>query len=70
MYIWALQSFQVVTIPTIVVTDRELALMSAVEFVFPYAKNLFCVWHVTKNVLAKASKQLRSNDALEELMND
>ncbi|KAJ1500008.1 hypothetical protein HMI54_011200 [Coelomomyces lativittatus] len=37
MYIWALQAFQKVTTPSIVVTDWELALISAPDVLFPRA---------------------------------
>jgi transposase-like protein len=39
--------------PTVLVTDRELALMSAIADVFPRAVNLVCRWHTHKDVLAK-----------------
>jgi hypothetical protein len=39
--------------PRIAVTDRELSLMNALNVVFPESKNLLCVWHINKNVLAK-----------------
>ena len=33
-------------------TDRELALMNAIEDVFPSTTSLLCVWHINKNVFA------------------
>ncbi|XP_073219701.1 uncharacterized protein [Cicer arietinum] len=37
----------------VIVTDRDLALMNAVENVFPKAMNLLCLFHICKNVKAK-----------------
>ncbi|XP_073222568.1 protein FAR-RED IMPAIRED RESPONSE 1-like [Cicer arietinum] len=37
----------------VIVTDRDLALMNAVENVFPKAVNLLCLFHICKNVKAK-----------------
>ncbi|XP_073225757.1 PKS-NRPS hybrid synthetase cheA-like [Cicer arietinum] len=37
----------------VIVTDRYLALMNAVEYVFPKADNLLCLFHICKNVKAK-----------------
>ena len=62
MYVWALQSFEFVTKPLVIVTDRELALMSAIAIVFPSTKNLLCIWHVKKNVLAYATMKFASTD--------
>jgi len=37
--------------PDVIVTDRDLALMQAIEEVFPNTSALLCIWHVNKNVL-------------------
>ncbi|XP_077246031.1 protein FAR1-RELATED SEQUENCE 5-like [Tasmannia lanceolata] len=46
-YVWALTMFNDmldnVSRPTVIVTDRELALMRAIKIVFPGAMNLLCV---------------------------
>ncbi|CAG8768418.1 23976_t:CDS:2 [Cetraspora pellucida] len=39
--------------PKVIVTDRELALMHALEHTFPDSKNLLCIWHIEKNILTK-----------------
>ena len=39
--------------PTVIVSDRDLALMNAIKFVFPEACNLLCRFHINKNVKAK-----------------
>lgn len=49
--------------PFVMVTDRELALITAIEGVFPTAHHLLCVWHVNKNVLARCKgKYLSAED--------
>ncbi|XP_004292626.1 PREDICTED: uncharacterized protein LOC101300598 [Fragaria vesca subsp. vesca] len=35
-----------------IITDRELALMKAIEVVFPMTPNLLCIWHIEKNIVA------------------
>jgi len=40
-------------------TDKEKALMNAIEVEFPFTKCMLCIWHVNKNVLAKARAFLR-----------
>ena len=36
--------------PKVILTDRDLALMKAVEIVFPTTQNLLCRFHINKNV--------------------
>ncbi|GKD70891.1 PKS-NRPS hybrid synthetase, partial [Tanacetum coccineum] len=38
--------------PSVIITDRELALMNAIEEVFPSTTSLLCIWHINKNVFA------------------
>ncbi|KAK9681505.1 hypothetical protein RND81_10G007300 [Saponaria officinalis] len=55
-YIWALEMFANVlghdSYPSVIVSDRELALIRAIEIVFPGVTHLLCVWHIQKNVVA------------------
>ena len=37
----------------VIVTDRDLTLMSAVKIVFPESTNLLCRFHIDKNVRTK-----------------
>ena len=37
----------------VIVTDQDLALMGAIQIVYPNAYNLLCQWHIQKNALAK-----------------
>ena len=42
--------------PLSIVTDRELALMKAIDILFPQSSHILCRWHVNMNVLAKCKK--------------
>ncbi|KAL3517627.1 hypothetical protein ACH5RR_020216 [Cinchona calisaya] len=68
-YIWALERFKkllgVGKNPSVIVTDRELALMNAIEIVFPSTTNLLCVWHIEKNILSKCKKYFEEKEAWE-----
>ncbi|XP_058181225.1 PKS-NRPS hybrid synthetase cheA-like [Rhododendron vialii] len=59
-YTWVLEKLRGMmdpnALPSVIVTDRELALMNAIAHVFPQATNLLCRWHIGKNVLAKCRK--------------
>ena len=51
-YTWALQTFSNVlgvdSQCSVIVFDQELALISAIEVVFPKASLHLCVWHIQK----------------------
>ena len=42
-------------LPKMIVTDRDLSLMNAVQIVFPYSHNLLCQFHIDKNVKQSAN---------------
>jgi len=42
--------------PAVFTTDREMALINSLRVVFPTSKNLLCMWHINKNVLANLRK--------------
>ncbi|RKF61431.1 hypothetical protein GcM3_156016, partial [Golovinomyces cichoracearum] len=42
--------------PTVWVTDRELALMKAIEAIFSTSDHILCRWHVNMNVVARCKK--------------
>ncbi|KAL7221792.1 hypothetical protein ACSBR1_023688 [Camellia fascicularis] len=68
-YTWALGMLRSVmdenTLPSVIVTDRELALMNAICTVFPATKNLLCRWHIGKNVLANCKMMFETKDKWE-----
>ncbi|XP_028122576.1 uncharacterized protein LOC114319718 [Camellia sinensis] len=68
-YTWALGLLRSVmdenTLPSVIVTDRELTLMNAICTVFPATTNLLCRWHIGKNVLANCKKMFKTKDKWE-----
>ena len=65
-YNWALERFcklmsrERIEEPTITITDRELALMTSLDTLFPSSHHILCCWHVNINVLAKYKKHFLS----------
>ncbi len=51
-YAWVLEQFSKVVTPKVLCTDRKLALMNGIARVFPGYHNIFCCWHINKNILA------------------
>ena len=47
--------------PKVIVVDRELALLKAIQRVFPESAIMVCVWHIQEKLLAKC-KEARLND--------
>lgn len=66
-YQWALACLREILgeglYPSILITDRELALISRIRDIFPRSSHLLCVWHVNTNVL-KACKPYFDTDEL------
>ena len=64
-YQWALLRVKTMygdTLPLVVVTDRELALMNAIAQTLPSIINLLCTWHIEKDVLAKTKKHFTTKE--------
>ncbi|XP_058216857.1 protein FAR1-RELATED SEQUENCE 5-like [Rhododendron vialii] len=63
-YVWALERFKKLLghdqQPLVILSDRELALMNAIQLVFPRTAHVLCVWHIEKNVLSKCKSQFES----------
>ncbi|CAG8847898.1 22203_t:CDS:1, partial [Racocetra persica] len=38
---------------TMIITDRELALMSSISTIFPNSKHQLCIWHIFRNMRKK-----------------
>ena len=49
-YQWALEAFGSIVEPKLLITDRELALMNAINSVFPNCIHLLCIWHINTNI--------------------
>ena len=47
--------------PLSIVTDREIALIKALQTQFPSSRRLLCRWHVNMNVLAKTKRFFPAN---------
>lgn len=62
---WALKMFSkligVDHHPSVIISDRELALMNAIRVVFPRTPNLLCLWHIEKNILAKCKPKFKED---------
>ena len=62
-YTWALKELKTLMCredipdPGVVVTNCELALMNAINTVFPMASGLLCGWHVSNAILVNVKKQ-------------
>ena len=62
-YLWALKELKIVMQGKdiinlgVVVMDWELALMNALEIVFPKIVNLLCEWHILKAVLTYIKRE-------------
>jgi len=41
---------------SIVVTDRDLALMNVEERIFPTSRHFLCRWHIRKNIIVHCKK--------------
>ncbi|XP_058740899.1 protein FAR1-RELATED SEQUENCE 5-like [Vicia villosa] len=44
--------------PQVILTDRDFALMKAIETVFPKTTNLLCQFHINKNVKSKCKEHV------------
>ncbi|EED16916.1 conserved hypothetical protein [Talaromyces stipitatus ATCC 10500] len=45
--------------PKIIITNKDQALMGAIEAIFPYTRNILCIWHIQKNLMVKCRPALR-----------
>jgi len=61
-YTWALRQLAAVVQPTVLCTDRDLALMKSIASVFPACHNLLCIWHINKNVAVNCKKHFLNGE--------
>jgi MULE transposase domain len=67
-YAWAMQAFWELmsknSIPPLNmwVTDRELALMNALDHLFPNSAHILCIWHVNMKILANCRKHFPQDE--------
>lgn len=59
-YSWALGSLISLMhrqlVPSIIVTDRKLALMNAIDRIFSTSRHMLCRWHIGKNIVTNCKK--------------
>jgi len=67
-YVWALEQFSAVVAPKVVATDREVALMNALEVVFPDARNVLCIWHINKHVVSNTRNYFADTEEFNDFM--
>ena len=72
-YVWALKQikheiFAGTPCPQVIATDRELALMNAIDQVFSTSKNILCRWHINKNIAAKCKKYFEAGEVFESFL--
>lgn len=48
--------------PSLIVTDKEQALIRSIESVFPSSHHLLCVWQILKNIQTHFRKHFKSED--------
>ena len=56
-------------LPQVIVYDRDLAFMNALETMFPSSTNLLCLFHITKNVSAKCKILVDKGEEWQNIMN-
>lgn len=74
MYAWTMESLRDVAWPDdqpakpkVIVTDREVALMNALDNVFPDARKLNCTAHLRRNFREDLRREFKTEDDYEEL---
>jgi transposase-like protein len=46
------------SLPLVFVTDRDLALINAIETCFPMSRHILCIWHINQCVMKNCSAVL------------
>ncbi|GFS31269.1 hypothetical protein Acr_23g0011790 [Actinidia rufa] len=46
------------SLPSVFVSDRDLALINAIETCFPMARHILCIWHINQCVMKKCAPML------------
>ncbi|XP_057496891.1 uncharacterized protein LOC130781651 isoform X1 [Actinidia eriantha] len=72
-YTWALSVLcnlmDECALPDVIVSEREMDLMNAIDSVFPTARHLLCRWHINKDVMAKCKKSFETEDKWDKFIN-
>ena len=71
-YIWALKTFFSFLDPLpfhpVLCTDRDLALLGAMQVVCPDHPHLLCIWHINKNVTSNTKPHFTTNFEYQEFL--
>ena len=71
-YIWALERlcalFEGATMPSVLITDRDLALLRGITKIFPNSKSMLCSWHIEKNILTNCQNMFETADEFKTFM--
>lgn len=71
-YIWALRTFFSFINPLpfnpVICTDRDLALLGAIEVVCPRYPHLLCIWRINKNVTQNTKQHFTTNNEHQEFL--
>ena len=66
-FVWALEQLKDVltasTLPSVILTDRDIALINACKEVYPQADHLLCLWHMNKALRKRANIYLKDASA-------
>jgi hypothetical protein len=70
-YKWALKTFfswlePLTSKPPVLCTDRDLALLGTIRDAYPDWPHLLCIWHINKNIAAKAKQYFTTDNAWDE----
>ena len=74
-YTWALERLKSLyeqcntSLPSVILTDRCLAVMNAASALFPSAATLLCLWHANKAVLTRCQPSFQEAEQWKEFYN-
>jgi hypothetical protein len=64
-YVWALDKLKSLmdenAQPKVIVSDRELSLMNAIDKVFSSTRNFLCRWHISRNIFGEVQEYVCNN---------
>ncbi|CAL5374942.1 unnamed protein product [Camellia sinensis] len=72
-YIWVLNTLRSlmndIALPELIVTDKKLALMNAIDRVLTTSRHFLCRWQISRNILTKCKKMFETRDKREKFIN-
>jgi len=71
-FCWCLDSLRSLmhgwNMPSVSITDRDLACMNAIEKIFPTSRHFLCRWHIRKNILTQCKKIFETKETFDLFM--